>query len=216
MNLNPKPVLARRRGRPRGRRRPPLRFSNPPPHDQLPRCVPRETWLELLSGRSQPARRSALAAELGPDFTPASPQEPQAPRRRGRPVGSTGTQMAEPRPVAPCEPRQPRPRPPISERNQAILDAYKAGKSLWDLAEAYNLRPQRIHQILRRWAPDAIRPQGHRRRRRRRVVAHGVAAPGCPGGSSPSKEARIIHAYDRFSTPHNNSRDNKGFRSPTT
>jgi len=70
-----------------------------------------------------------------------------------------------------------------------------------DLAEAYNLRPQRIHQILRRWAPDAIRPQGHRRRRRRRVVAHGVAAPGCPGGSSPSKEARIIHAYATTDKP---------------
>src|SRR5262249_50050795 len=139
--------------------------------------------------------------ELGPEFMPAPPQEPQAPRRRGRPVGSTGTQMAEPRPVAPFEPRQPRPRPPISEQNQAILDAYKAGKSLWDLAEAYNLSPQRIHQILRRWAPDAIRPQGHRRRRRRRVVAHGVAAPGCPGGPTPSKEAQIIHAYATTDKP---------------
>jgi hypothetical protein len=48
------------------------------------------------------------------------------------------------------------------------VELYKAGKSFWDVAQAHNLTHQRIREIVRRWAPDAVRPPELRRKRRRK------------------------------------------------
>jgi DNA-directed RNA polymerase specialized sigma24 family protein len=37
-----------------------------------------------------------------------------------------------------------------SERNQAILEKYEAGYTLFQLAEMFNLSYQRVHQIIQR------------------------------------------------------------------
>ena len=83
--LNPKPVLARRRGRPRGEGGHLYGFQIPlHTISCLDAFRAKRGWSCSLAVRS--LLDAALAAELGPDFMPASPQEPQTPRRRGRPA----------------------------------------------------------------------------------------------------------------------------------
>ena len=53
-------------------------------------------------------------------------------------------------------------RPPKAERNQAIIAAYKRGDTLRMIGVAFGISMQRVHEIIRREAPEIIRSPSYR------------------------------------------------------
>jgi hypothetical protein len=84
----------------------------------------------------------ALAAEFGPEFQPAPPVSPFQPRGRGRPAGSTGAQQLG---------------AARTERDTAIVEAYRAGDTMVVIATRHGLTKQRVQQLLAIHAPELER-----------------------------------------------------------
>ena len=49
--------------------------------------------------------------------------------------------------------------PPPTKRTLMMVEAYKAGGTLLEVAAQFGVTPQRIHIAIKRHAPKAIRPQ---------------------------------------------------------
>lgn len=49
--------------------------------------------------------------------------------------------------------------PPVSQRTLMMVEAYKAGGTLVEVAEQFGCTQQRIHIAVERHAPEAMRPQ---------------------------------------------------------
>ena len=55
--------------------------------------------------------------------------------------------------------------PPVSQRTLMMVEAYKAGGTLVEVAEQFGVTMQRVHIAIKRHAPKAMRPQTETRGR---------------------------------------------------